>query len=84
MARIKYIRVSTQEQNTARQEVDKERFDRVYIEKAGGKNTDRPELKAMLDYVREGDVVEVESLPRKAWTSFRRRNKWTLPRQQDA
>ena len=32
MARIKYIRVSTQEQNTARQEVDKERFDRVYID----------------------------------------------------
>ena len=64
MARIKYIRVSTQEQNTARQEVDKERFDRVYIEKASGKNTDRPELKAMLDYVREGDVVEVESYSR--------------------
>lgn len=64
MARIKYIRVSTQEQNTARQETDKEKFDRVYIEKASGKNTDRPELKAMLDYVREGDVVEVESYSR--------------------
>jgi len=64
MARIKYIRVSTQEQNTARQEVDKENFDRIYIEKASGKNTDRPELKAMLDYVREGDVVEVESYSR--------------------
>lgn len=64
MARIKYIRVSTQEQNTARQEIDKANFDRVYIEKASGKNTDRPELKAMLDYVREGDVVEVESYSR--------------------
>ena len=64
MARIKYIRVSTQEQNTARQETDKEKFDRVYIEKASGKNTDRPELKAMLDYVREGDIVEVESYSR--------------------
>ncbi len=64
MARIKYIRVSTQEQNTARQEVDKEHFDRVYIEKASGKNTDRPELKAMLDYIREGDIVEVESYSR--------------------
>ena len=61
MARIKYIRVSTQEQNTARQETDTEKFDRVYIEKASGKNADRPELKAMLDYVREGDIVEVES-----------------------
>ena len=64
MARIKYIRVSTKEQNTARQEVDKEKFDRVYVEKASGKNTDRPQLKAMLDYVREGDVVEVESYSR--------------------
>ena len=64
MARIKYIRVSTKEQNTARQEVDKEKFDRVYVEKASGKNTDRSELKAMLDYVREGDVVVVESYSR--------------------
>lgn len=64
MAHIKYIRVSTQEQNTARQEVDRAQYDRVYIEKASGKNTDRPQLKAMLDYVREGDVVEVESYSR--------------------
>ena len=64
MARIKYIRVSTKEQNTARQEVDKDNYDRIYIEKASGKNTDRPELKAMLDYVREGDVVVVESYSR--------------------
>lgn len=64
MARIKYIRVSTKEQNTARQEVDKEKFDRVYVEKASGKNTDRPKLKEMLDYVREGDVVVVESYSR--------------------
>lgn len=64
MARIKYIRVSTREQNTARQETDKNNFDRVYIEKASGKNTERPELKAMFDYVREGDTVEVESYSR--------------------
>lgn len=64
MARIKYIRVSTQEQNTARQEQDLNQYDRVYIEKASGKNADRPELKAMLNYVREGDVVEVESYSR--------------------
>ena len=64
MAHIKYIRVSTQEQNTARQEQDLEKYDRVYIEKASGKNTERPQLKAMLDYVREGDIVEVESYSR--------------------
>ena len=64
MAKIKYIRVSTQEQNTARQETDKEQFDKVYIDKASGKNTDRPELKKMMDYVREGDTVVVESYSR--------------------
>jgi len=64
MAHIKYIRVSTQEQNTARQEQDLKQFDKVYIEKASGKNTERPQLQAMLDYVREGDIVEVESYSR--------------------
>lgn len=64
MARIKYIRVSSIGQNTARQEKDLDQYDRVYIEKASGKNTDRPELKAMLDYVREGDVVVVDSYSR--------------------
>lgn len=64
MARIKYIRVSTMQQNTARQEQDLERFDKVYIEKVSGKSMDRPELKKMLDYVREGDIVEVESYSR--------------------
>ncbi len=70
MARIKYIRVSTKEQNTARQEQDKALYDKVYLEKISGKDTNRPQLQAMLDYVREGDVVEVEKLfaPRKRYT----------------
>ena len=66
MARIKYIRVSTKEQNTARQEQDKAQYDKVYLEKISGKDTNRPQLQAMLDYVREGDVVEVESYSRLA------------------
>ena len=66
MARIKYIRVSTKEQNTARQEQDKALYDKVYLEKISGKDTNRPQLQAMLDYVREGDVVEVESYSRLA------------------
>jgi len=66
MAHIKYIRVSTKEQNTARQEQDLSRYDKVYIEKISGKDTNRPQLQAMLDYVREGDVVEVESYSRLA------------------
>ena len=61
MARIKYIRVSTKEQNTARQEQDKAQYDKVYLEKIIGKDTNRPQLQAMLEYVREGDIVEVES-----------------------
>ena len=66
MANIKYIRVSTQEQNTARQEQDLANYDKVFIEKISGKNTNRPQLQAMLDYVREGDVVTVESYSRLA------------------
>lgn len=66
MANIKYIRVSTQEQNTARQEQDISNYDKVFIEKISGKNTNRPQLQAMLDYVREGDVVTVESYSRLA------------------
>ena len=64
MAHIKYIRVSTRDQNTARQEQDLNLFDKTFTEKVSGKTTDRPELKAMLDYVREGDTVEVESYSR--------------------
>jgi len=66
MANIKYIRVSTQEQNTARQEQDLANYDKVFIEKISGKDTNRPQLQAMLDYVREGDVVTVESYSRLA------------------
>ena len=65
---VAYIRVSTEEQNTARQEEAIKRFDveRIFLEKISGKNTDRPQLKAMLDYVREGDTLIVESYSRLA------------------
>lgn len=64
--KIGYIRVSTQEQNTLRQEVLMEQLgaEQVYIDKVSGKNTNRPELHAMLDFVRKGDVVIVESISR--------------------
>lgn len=63
---IGYVRVSTEEQNTARQEELMERLDvdKIYIDKISGKNTERPELQRMLDYVREGDTVTVESISR--------------------
>ena len=71
MANIAYIRVSTEEQNTGRQHVllqDKGlKIDKVFEEKASGKNTkDRPQLKVMLEYVRSGDGVIVESISRLA------------------
>lgn len=64
--KIGYIRVSTQEQNTIRQEVMMEQLgvEELYIDKASGKNTDRPELKKMIAYVRRGDTVIVESISR--------------------
>ena len=64
--KIGYIRVSTQEQNTIRQEVIMQELgvDELYIDHASGKNTDRPELKKMMDYVRRGDTVIVESISR--------------------
>lgn len=64
--RVGYIRVSSEEQNTLRQEVLMEGIgvEKVYIEKASGKNTNRPQLKEMLAFVREGDTVIVESISR--------------------
>ena len=64
--KIGYIRVSTQEQNTVRQEALMESLgvDEVYIDRMSGKNTGRPELRRMLEYVRKGDTVIVESISR--------------------
>lgn len=64
--KIGYIRVSTAEQNTIRQEVLMQELgvDEVYIDRMSGKNTDRPELKKMIAYVRQGDTVIVESISR--------------------
>lgn len=63
---IGYVRVSTAEQNEARQLVSLEerKVDKVFIDKKSGKNTDREALKDMLSYVREGDTVVTESISR--------------------
>ena len=67
---IGYARVSTEEQNEARQLVAFEGFTekikKVFIDKMSGKNTNRPELQAMLNYVRDGDVVVVSDFSRLA------------------
>ena len=64
--KIGYIRISTEDQNTARQEVLMQQLgvDEVFVDKLSGKNTDRPELKRLLAYVRRGDTVVVESISR--------------------
>ena len=67
--KVGYVRVSTQEQNEARQMEAMKGFgiDKYFIEKKSGKNTtDRPQLQAMLDFVREGDTVYIHSLDRLA------------------
>lgn len=66
--RIEYIRVSTQEQNTARQDtlMKELEIDKIFIDKLSGKDTARPELQAMLAYVRSGDVLICESFSRLA------------------
>ena len=67
---IGYARVSTMEQNETRQlhsfEGYTEKIKKVFIDKLSGKNTDRPQLQAMLSYVREGDVVVISDFSRLA------------------
>ena len=64
--KIGYVRTSTAEQNTARQEVLMEALgvDEVYIDRMSGRTVQRPELQKMMGYVRRGDVVIVESISR--------------------
>ena len=68
MALIGYARVSTHEQNEARQISAFEEMgtDRIFLDKCSGKDADRPELKKMLEYVREGDRVIVTEYSRLA------------------
>ncbi|MBR5362738.1 MAG: recombinase family protein [Oscillospiraceae bacterium] len=67
---IGYARVSTEDQNEARQlesfRTFREPISKTFIDKCSGKNMNRPQLKAMLDYVREGDVVVVSDFSRLA------------------
>ncbi|MCL2768070.1 MAG: recombinase family protein [Synergistaceae bacterium] len=68
MSKIGYIRVSATDQNTDRQEmILKElNLDKYFIEKISGKNTDRSQLKRLMEYVRESDTVYIESISRLA------------------
>ena len=63
---VGYIRISTVGQNTARQEVLMRELgvEKVFVDRMSGKSADRPELKAMMAFVRQGDTVVVESISR--------------------
>ncbi len=63
--RIGYVRVSSVEQNTVRQ-LDGLQLDKVFIDKCSGKDTNRPQLSLMLEFMRDGDVMYVHSMDRLA------------------
>ena len=68
-AKISYIRVSTLEQHEQRQIEGLKKygsFDMQFIEKVSAKDTNRPELQRMLEYVREGDTIYVHDFSRLA------------------
>ena len=66
--KVAYVRVSTEEQNEARQieALKKHGIEKWFTEKISGKSMDRPQLQAMLDYVREGDTVYIHDFSRLA------------------
>lgn len=66
MSKIGYIRVSTEHQETARQEQIMKDYgvEKIYSEKLSGKNTDRPQFVEIMNYLREGDTLYVESISR--------------------
>lgn len=68
MANIAYVRVSTIEQNEARQieSLSKYQIDKWFTEKVSAKDTNRPELQNMIDYIREGDTVYIHDFSRLA------------------
>lgn len=63
--RIGYVRVSSYDQNPERQ-LEHLHADRVFTDKASGKDTERPELQSLLQYAREGDTIVVHSMDRLA------------------
>ncbi|MFV8064741.1 recombinase family protein [Streptococcus pluranimalium] len=64
MSRIGYIRVSSTEQNLDRQIEQLSDVFKVFSDKISGKDTDRPGLKSLLSFIREGDIVVVSELDR--------------------
>ena len=67
--RIGYVRVSTVEQHEERQRVElieKVSVEKIFFDKLSGKNTDRPQLQAMMEFAREGDTIYISEFSRLA------------------
>ena len=66
--KVAYVRVSTVEQNEARQLEALKKYDieKWFTEKVSGKDTNRPKLQEMLDFVREGDIIYIHDFSRLA------------------
>ncbi len=64
MAKIGYARVSSKTQNLDRQLKALKGVSKIFSDKYSGKSVDRPELQAMLNYIREGDIIVVTELDR--------------------
>ena len=64
--KVGYVRCSTIEQNEARQlrMMEEQGAEKIFTDKASGKNTDRTAFKEMMAFVRSGDMVIVESISR--------------------
>jgi len=62
---VGYVRVSTVDQNTGRQ-LEGVQLNKTFTDKVSGKSTDRPQLHACVEYVREGDTLHVHSMDRLA------------------
>jgi DNA invertase Pin-like site-specific DNA recombinase len=66
--KIAYVRVSTTEQNDSRQveALERKGIDKWFMEKVSAKDTNRPELQAMLEFCREGDTIYIHDFSRLA------------------
>ena len=66
MSKVAYVRVSTAEQNEARQReaLASRGIEKWFVEKVSAKDTARPEYRRMLDWVREGDTIYIHDLSR--------------------
>ncbi|RDW18777.1 recombinase family protein [Oceanobacillus chungangensis] len=68
MIKIGYCRISSQSQNEARQikALEEQNVEKIFLDKLSGKDTNRPKLQEMLNFIREGDVLIIESISRLA------------------